>query len=82
MEPDLPVSARPAILRFPRKIQWKVALGSPDPMFYGTFRGPENSPQGGRSALVGSPGVVRPGGSGHKNGRFVEAKRKFHKKVR
>lgn len=80
MEPDLPVSARPAILRCPCRVRWKVALGSPGPMFYGTFGGPENSPQGGRSALVGPPGVVRPGGSGHKNSRFVEAKRTFSQK--
>ena len=82
MEPDLPVSVKPTILLFPRKIRWKVALGSPDPVFYGTLGRPKNSPQGGRSALVGSPGVVRPGGSGHQNGRFVEAKRIFHKTAR
>ena len=45
MEPDLPVSVRPAILRFPCKIQWKVSLGSPGPMFYGTFCGPNNGAQ-------------------------------------
>ena len=74
MEPDLPVSVKPAILLFPRKIRWKVALGSPDPVFYGTFGGPKNGPQEGRAALLGSPGGVGPGGSGHKNGRLVEAK--------
>ena len=30
--------------------------------------------------MVGSPGVVRPGGSGHKNGRFVKVKRIFSQK--
>ena len=38
------------------KIRWKVAPGSPGPMFYGTCCGPENSPQGGRSALLRPPG--------------------------
>ena len=82
MEPDLPVSVKPAILLFPRKIRWKVALGSPDPVFYGTFGGPKNGPQEGRAALLGSPGGVGPGGSSHKNGRFVKAKRIFHKTAR
>ena len=77
MEPDLPVSVKPAILLFPRKIRWTVARGSPGPMFYVTFCESKNSPQGGRSALVESPGVARPVGSGHKNGSFVGAKRKF-----
>ena len=76
MEPDLPVSVKPAILLFPRKIRWKVALGSPDPVFYGTFGGPKNGPQEGRAALLGSPGVVRPGGSGHKT--IVSLKRNRH----
>ena len=83
MEPDLPVSVKPAILLFPRKIRWKVALGSPDPVFYGTFGGPKNGPQEGRAALLGSPGGVGPGGSGHKK-TVVSSRRNaiFHKTVR
>ena len=76
MEPDPPVSASTATLRFPCNLRWEVALGSPDPVFYGTLGGPKNGPQG-SIRLARVTWGVRPGGSGHQNGRFVEAKRTF-----
>ena len=78
MEPGPPVSARTAILRFPRKIRWKVTLGSPDLMFlrHFFFAGRKNAPPPwGSVRLARVTCGVRPGGSGHQNGRFVETKR-------
>ena len=82
MEPDLPVSVRPAILRSPHKIRWKVALGSPGPMFYGTFRGPKNSPQEGRAALLGSPGGSGPAARATKTVVSLMRNAIFHKTAR
>ena len=61
----------------------KSTFGPPDPVFYSTFCGPENGPQGGRSALLGAPEGSGPAARGtkivvsstrnvyfHKNGLF------------
>ena len=82
MEPDLPVSVKPAILLFPRKIRWKVALGSPDPVFYGTFGGPKNGPQEGRAALLGSPGGSGPAARATKTVVSLKRNAHFHKTAR
>ena len=82
MEPDLPVSVKPAILLFPRKIRWKAALGSPDPVFYGTFGGPKNGPQEGRAALLGSPGGSGPAARATKTVVSLKRNATFHKTAR
>ena len=82
MEPDLPVSVKPAILLFPRKIRWKVALGSPDPVFCGTFGGPKNGPQEGRAALLGSPGGSGPAARATETVVSLKRNAIFHKTAR
>ena len=82
MEPGPPVSARPAMLRLHRKLQGKVALGSPDPMFYITVCGPKNGPQGDRSALFGSPAGSGPAVRATKTVVSSRRNTNFHKTVR
>ena len=81
MEPDPPVSARPAIWRFHRKLQGKVALWLPGAYFLPHFWRAKKWSPGGSVRLARVTWGVSPGGSGHQNGRFVEAKRTFFKKA-